>query len=71
MCVMAFVVEDSQVIKIQTFPTIPKAPSCENILLYETYQLMILRKNVMSLFVTLFSFCTSVSSETERSPRGD
>ena len=52
MCVTPFVVEDTQVIKIQTFPATSKAHSCENILLYGTYQLTAFRKKKKYSFVT-------------------
>lgn len=40
---------------MQTFPTIPEAHSCENILLYGTYQLIIFRKKKLCGHLLLFS----------------
>ena len=46
---------------MQTFPTIPEAHSCENILLYRMYQLIIFRKKnyvviCYSFLIPCFSF---------------
>ena len=71
MCVTPFVVEDTQVIKIQTFPATPKAHSCENILLYGTYQLTAFREKKKKVIICdFFSPYASVSPETGRSPIG-
>lgn len=66
----AFVVEDIQAIATQTFPTIPEAHSCENILLYRTYQLIIFRGEKLCDHLLLFSHSCFSFPRNRKKPRG-
>lgn len=70
MCVTAFVAEDTQVRKIQTFPTIPKVHSCENIFLYETHQLIIFRKKLCNYLLLFSHSVLKFLQKQERTPQG-